>query len=96
MTTVKQMKNTWLMATAIAMVFASCDKNVSKTTGQGYNSAKWGGFANPKYVGQETGPGLVLIEGGRFEMGNTEKDLDYSNNNVERTVTVNSFYMDEA
>ena len=96
MTTVKQMKNTWLLATIVAMGFAACGpKNNSKTTGQAYNSAKWGGFANPKYKGQETGPGLVLIEGGAFTMGNTETDLQYDQNNGERTVTVNSFYMDE-
>ena len=96
MTTVKQMKNTWLLATIVAMGFTACGpKNVSKTTGQSYNDAKWGGFANPKYKGQETGPGLVLVEGGNFVMGNTETDLQYDNNNVERSVTVNSFYMDE-
>jgi hypothetical protein len=78
------------------MGFTACGpKNVSKTTGQSYNDAKWGGFANPKYKGQETGPGLVLVEGGNFVMGNTETDLQYDNNNVERSVTVNSFYMDE-
>jgi len=97
MTTVKQMKNTWLLATAVAMAFTACGpKNTSKTTGQAYNSAKWGGFANPKYKGQETGPGLVLVEGGAFVMGNTENDLQYDQNNSERTVTVSSFYMDEA
>ena len=96
MTTVTQMKNTWLLATIVAVGFAACGpKNSSKTTGQEYNSAKWGGFANPKYKGQETGPGLVLIEGGAFTMGNTEADLQYDQNNGERTVTVNSFYMDE-
>ncbi len=84
MTTVTKMKNTWLLATIVAVGFAACGpKNNSKTTGQEYNSAKWGGFANPKYKGQETGPGLVLVEGGAFTMGNTEADLQYDQNNGE-------------
>jgi gliding motility-associated lipoprotein GldJ len=86
----------WIVATGLAIVFASCgNKDKSRTTGQSYNDPKWGGFANPKYQGQETGPGLVLVEGGSFNMGSTENDVRFDNNNVERTVTVNSFYMDE-
>lgn len=86
----------WMVLTGIALMLASCgSKNKSSTTGQGYNNPKWGGFANPKYKGQETGPGLVLVEGGTFTMGSTENDVRYDNNNVERQVTVNSFYMDE-
>ncbi|MBS3913448.1 MAG: SUMF1/EgtB/PvdO family nonheme iron enzyme [Bacteroidetes bacterium] len=88
-------KNTWIAASAVALVIASCSKPSSRTTGQAYNNPKWGGFANQKYKGQETGPGLVLVEGGAFRMGATEKDLLYNNDNVERKVTVNSFYMDE-
>ena len=94
--TVLQKRNAWMLATAATMVLAACGpKNVSKTTGQGYNNPKWGGFADVKYRGQETGPGLVLIEGGAFTMGSTEYDLLHNNDNTERTVTVNSFYMDE-
>ncbi|MBL7812150.1 MAG: SUMF1/EgtB/PvdO family nonheme iron enzyme [Bacteroidetes bacterium] len=89
-------QSTGLWGLAAVMVLGACGpKNNSKTTGQAYNNPKWGGFANPKYKGQETGPGLVLIEGGAYTMGSTEKDLQYDNNNVERNVTVNSFYMDE-
>ncbi len=97
MTIIPKMKsNVILAAGAVALLFSACKpKNESLTTGQAYNSPKWGGFANPKYVGQETGKGLVLIEGGAYVMGNTESDLQYDNNNVERTVTVHSFYMDE-
>jgi len=97
MQTVLTKNRTWIWAIAAIVATSACTtKNVSKTTGQGYNSPKWGGFANPKYKGQETGPGLVLVEGGSFTMGSTEKDLQFDNNNAERTVTVNSFYMDEA
>lgn len=91
-----RVKNQWIAALALPLLFAGCvPSERSRTTGQYYNSPKWGGFANPKYQGQETGPGLVLVEGGSFTMGSTENDLMYDNNNVERTVTVNSFYMDE-
>jgi len=97
MQTVLVKNRTWIWAVAAMVAASACGpKNVSKTTGQAYNNPKWGGFANPNYRGQETGPGLVLVEGGSFTMGSTEKDLQFDNNNAERTVTVNSFYMDEA
>ena len=44
---------------------------------------------------QQTGPGLVLIEGGRFTMGQVAQDVLFDWNNKPRTVTVSSFYMDE-
>lgn len=89
-----------LMITALlGVVFTSCDPRgpriKSKNTGQMHNDPKWGGYAKLKYKGQQTGPGLVLIEGGAFTMGNTETDLKYEHDNVERTVTIHSFYMDE-
>ena len=64
-------------------------------TGWNYNDSKWGGFEVHKYLGQETGPNLVLIEGGSFLMGNVEQNVTYSWDNVPRKVTVSSFYMDE-
>lgn len=86
----------FVLLAGAGLLFASCHKkNNSSTTGQGYNSPKWGGFDNPSYKGQETGPGLVLVEGGSFPMGSTEANLTYENNNAERTVTVQSFYMDQ-
>src|SRR5690606_27614683 len=70
-------------------------KGVSEKTGWNYNDPDLGGFHVPKYEGQQTGPGLVPIEGGTFTMGQTEEDLSYARNNIPRTVTVSSFYMDE-
>lgn len=90
----KNMRNALIIA-GMALLVGACSKNTSRTTGRKYNSAKWGGFANVKYRGQETGPGLVLCEGGAFKMGSVEKDLTYANDNVERKVTVHTFYMDE-
>ncbi len=95
----KRKKSLLAMSTILASVLIlapSCaNKNKSKTTGFGYNSQKWGGFENHKYKGQETGPGLVLIPGGAFVMGSAEQDVLYEYTNVERKVTVQSFYMDE-
>ena len=53
------------------------------------------GFAVAPYKNQKTGPGLVFIEGGRFTMGALEEDVMNSRDNRERTVSVQSFYMDE-
>jgi gliding motility-associated lipoprotein GldJ len=81
---------------ATALILSSCTNEVSQTTGWGYNDPDMGGFEyHGDYYEQETGPGLVLIEGGSFTMGRTEQDITYDWNNIPRTVTVSSFYMDE-
>ncbi|MDZ7900623.1 MAG: SUMF1/EgtB/PvdO family nonheme iron enzyme [Arcicella sp.] len=67
----------------------------STATGIAYN--KKGGFQIDKtFKGQPTGPNLVFIEGGRFTMGALEEDVMNSRDNLERTVSVQSFYMDES
>ena len=71
------------------------DGNVSPTTGWNYNDPDLGGFEVISGYEQETGPGLVFIEGGTFTMGRTEQDVLYDWNNIPRRVTVSSFYMDE-
>ncbi|WP_456319143.1 gliding motility lipoprotein GldJ [Arcicella lustrica] len=66
----------------------------STATGIAYN--KKGGFQIDKsFKGQPTGPNLVFVEGGRFTMGALEEDVVNSRDNLERTVSVQSFYMDE-
>lgn len=77
------------------MTTVACKKEKSSSTGWGYNDSKWGGFEKHEYAGQETGPGLVLVHGGAFTMGSSEQDVTYEHNNIERKVTVPSFYMDE-
>lgn len=77
------------------VLLAGCGKERSGATGWSYNDPKNGGFEKIAYVEQETGPGLVLIEGGSFTMGRVEDDVNYDWNNIPRTVTVSSFYMDE-
>ncbi len=86
------------------MLFSSCSKledlfgrkpEESRTTGWAYNSPENGGFQHYSGYEQETGPGLVFIEGGTFIMGGTQQDVMYDWNNVPRRVTVASFYIDE-
>ncbi|HYW94593.1 MAG TPA: SUMF1/EgtB/PvdO family nonheme iron enzyme [Bacteroidales bacterium] len=67
----------------------------STTTGWEYNDPANGGFEVKNAFEQETGPGLVLIEGGTYTMGRVEDDVMYEWNAVPRRVTISSFYMDE-
>lgn len=82
-----------------ALILSGCfgkgGRNVSTTTGWNYNDPETGGFEVIAGSEQETGPGLVLIEGGTFTMGRVEQDLVYDWNNIPRRVTVSSFYMDQ-
>jgi gliding motility-associated lipoprotein GldJ len=78
-----------------SQVMTSCKKNTSGATAWEYNTPENGGFFKMKYREQETGPGLVLVEGGTFTMGSVEEDLKFAWDNIARRVTVSSFYMDE-
>ena len=80
----------------LSILTTSCKKKeTSGTTGWNYNDKKWGGFEKLNYEGQATGPNLVLIEGGTFNMGLSDQDVTFEWNNVPRRVTVSSFYMDQ-
>ncbi len=94
-TQVKGKKYLYLLILAIPLLFSSCKKESSGATGWNYNDPSNGGFQKVPYLEQETGPGLVLVEGGRFTMGRVEQDVHYDWNNIPRTVSVSSFYMDE-
>jgi gliding motility-associated lipoprotein GldJ len=76
-------------------VLASCAREASSSTGWNYNDPRTGGFQKVPFVDQETGPGLILIEGGTFTMGRTEQDVMYDWNHRPTRVTVSSFYMDQ-
>ncbi|PHR15098.1 MAG: gliding motility lipoprotein GldJ [Aequorivita sp.] len=70
-------------------------KNSSRATGWKMN-AKEGGFQyDPKYKEQQTGPGLVFVEGGTFTMGRVQDDPMHDWNNSPNQQHVQSFYMDE-
>ncbi len=86
---------TFAFILAIVLMSSSCRRETSRTTGWEYNDPEWGGFEKTEEVKQETGPGLVFIEGGTFVMGRTEQDVMFDWNNIPRRVTVSSFYMDE-
>ena len=85
---------------AATFFLVSCNKsrdykNSSRATGWKMN-AKEGGFQyNPKTKEQETGPGLVFIEGGTFTMGRVQDDPMHDWNNSPNQQHVQSFYMDE-
>ncbi|MBE9468321.1 MAG: SUMF1/EgtB/PvdO family nonheme iron enzyme [Bacteroidetes bacterium] len=82
--------------TTIVLIATSCNEEASQITGWSYNNPDNGGFEYKQgYFEQETGPGLVLVEGGTFTMGRVEQDVLYDWNNMPRRVTVSSFYMDE-
>lgn len=84
-----------LIALGAVALATSCSKETSNATGWDYNNPKMGGFQKVPFIDQETGPGLLLIQGGTFTMGRIEDDVMYDWNNRPRRVTVSSFYMDQ-
>ncbi|NRA12198.1 MAG: hypothetical protein HRT57_09615 [Crocinitomicaceae bacterium] len=83
------------MCTAVAGTFivASCSRPTSETTNWEFNNPKTGGFQQVPFIDQETGPRLLLVEGGSFTMGQTEQDVMDDWTNRPARVTVSSFYM---
>ncbi|SRX73507.1 Hercynine oxygenase [Aequorivita antarctica] len=70
-------------------------KDSSRATGWKMN-AKEGGFQyDPQTKEQETGPGLVFVEGGTFTKGRVQDDPMHDWNNSPTQQHVQSFYMDE-
>ncbi len=53
------------------------------------------GFVVADFGGQTPGPNQVFVQGGRAVLGTYEEDVFYTHDNVERTVTVQSFYLDQ-
>lgn len=97
---IKYMKNmkSFKLFSVIAIcisILSSCAEEFSDTTGTAYNDPQTGGFEKTGFVDQETGPGLVLVEGGTFTMGRAEQDVMYDWNNRAARVTVSSFYLDQ-
>ncbi|MEM8967865.1 MAG: gliding motility lipoprotein GldJ [Bacteroidota bacterium] len=98
---VNQVSRAWQFVLCAA-VLAACSKSQptsmnpgpsSSVTGIEYNVE--GNFTLDEYQGQPEAPNMVYIEGGRFTMGSFEEDLMGTRDNLERTVTVASFYMDQ-
>lgn len=81
---------------ACAAVMTSCGKKAGKSsvTGWNYNDKNMGGYQVAKSKEQGTGPGLVFVQGGTFTMGQTEEDVMTDWNNIQRRVSIPSFYID--
>ncbi len=98
------MKLKSIMLFGLAALMAGCGlfgkgggkSDVSHSTGWQFGDPKFGGFQSDENYAQETGPGLIFIQGGTFSMGRVEQDVMFDWNNVPRRVTVASFYMDES
>ena len=89
-----------LLSLVIIVGFSSCSKqssskNQSKSTGWKINVKKGGFQYASNFKKQQTGPGLVLVEGGTFTMGKVQDDPMHDWNNTPNQQHVQSFYMDE-
>src|SRR5690606_37045858 len=73
-----------VLSAALAAGNVSCKKNTySEKTGWKFNDPEWGGFQKYKKVEQAAGPGLIVVEGGTFVLGNLEQDLMHTHNAAE-------------
>ena len=88
-------KNTIFIGILSILIFSSCSRQQSSTTGWNHNDRKQGGFDVVNISEQTPGPGLIFIEGGRLTMGRVEEDVMSDWNNISKTVSVSSFYIDE-
>ncbi|MGY8989037.1 MAG: gliding motility lipoprotein GldJ, partial [Flavobacteriales bacterium] len=88
-------KNTVLIGILSVFIISSCSKSSSSTTGWNYNDRKEGGFEVSNFKSKASGPGLMFVEGGRLTMGRVEEDVMSDWNNISKTVSVSSFYIDE-
>ena len=71
------------------------NRNISNATGWKI-STKDGGYKNNKsFKGQQTGPGLVFVEGGTFTKGNVKDNVMHDWNNSPTQQYVRSFFIDE-
>jgi gliding motility-associated lipoprotein GldJ len=80
----------------ILLIVTGCGKNnTSRGTGWGINAKDKGFQYNTDFEDQETGPGLVFIEGGTFTKGQVQDDVLHDWNNSPSQQHVMSFYIDE-
>ena len=80
----------------LSIIVTSCGKNnASRGTGWGINEKNKGFQYNTDFEEQETGPGLVFIEGGTFTKGQVQDDVLHDWNNSPSQQHVMSFYIDE-
>ncbi|AOW22032.1 gliding motility lipoprotein GldJ [Urechidicola croceus] len=83
---------------AISLVSCHNRKHENSTSLTGWSSKDKisRGFSDgTNYKGQQTPPGMVLIEGGTFTMGHVQDDVLFDWNTTPVDMQVRSFYMDE-
>ena len=82
----------------IILITTSCGGGNSTSRGTGWDiNSKKGGFQyNVDFDEQETGPGLVFVEGGTFTKGQVQDDVMHDWNNTPNKQHVMSFYIDES
>ena len=95
----KTLRNLVLLATVTGAVI-SCNPfkkkpQTSSATGWNYNDKTMGNFNVPKPKDIKAAPGLVFVQGGTFTMGATQEDVMGDWNNIQRRITVNSFFIDK-
>lgn len=93
-----------------ASILSSCNKSSgygrrtaskpgksSATTGSKFNFDEEDSsqFFVARYSEQAPGPNLKFIQGGRAVLGSQEEDIMAFRDNIERTVSISDFYMDE-
>ena len=79
-----------------ALISVNCGgSNASRGTGWDINSKKGGFQFNTEFDEQETGPGLIFIEGGTYTKGQVQDDVMHDWNNTPTKQHVMSFYIDE-
>ena len=89
-----------LAAITLCLGLLSCNnsreyRDSSRATGWNVNGKDGGFQLNTDFQEQETGPGLVFVEGGTFTMGQVQDDVMHDWNNTPNQQHVQSFYMDE-
>ena len=85
-----------LSTLSLMLLVISCGgNNTSRGTGWDINSKKGGFQYNVDFDEQETGPGLVFVEGGTFTKGQVQDDVMHDWNNTPNKQHVMSFYIDE-
>ena len=85
-----------LSVISLTLILVSCGgNNTSRGTGWDINSKKGGFQYNVEFDEQETGPGLVFVEGGTFTKGQVQDDVTHDWNNTPNKQHVMSFYIDQ-
>ena len=92
---VSNLKHLLSTVTLMLLVISCGGNNTSRGTGWDINSKKGGFQYNVDFDEQETGPGLVFVEGGTFTKGQVQDDVMHDWNNTPNKQHVMSFYIDE-